>query len=94
LSGVDSHIVLVGGKPTMNYVLACLTLFHRGADEVVLRARGRAINKAVDAALLVMNRFMTGVKAKKVDVGTERLITDDGRLVEKSVITITLYRKA
>jgi DNA-binding protein len=78
----------------MNYVLACLTLFHRGADEVVLRARGRAINKAVDAALLVMNRFMTGVKAKRVDVGTERLTTDDGRLVEKSVITITLYRKA
>jgi len=94
LSGVDSYTVLVGGKPTMNYVLACLTLFHRGADEVVLRARGRAINKAVDAALLVMNRFMTGVKAKKVDVGTERLTTDDGRLVEKSVITITLYRKA
>lgn len=86
--------VLVGSKPVMNYVLACLTLFHQGAEEVVLKARGRAINKAVDAALLVLNRFMAGARVKNVEVGTERLTTEDGRTVEKSTIAITLTKGA
>ncbi|RLF08842.1 MAG: DNA-binding protein Alba [Thermoprotei archaeon] len=92
MSEASKWSVFVGGKPTMNYVLACLTLFHQGANEVVLKARGRAINKAVDAALLVLNRFMADAKVKRVEVGTERLTTDDGRPVEKSVISITLSR--
>ena len=30
----DSNSVLIGKKPVMNYVLACITLFHSGAKEV------------------------------------------------------------
>jgi len=92
LSEGNRGSVLVGSKPTMNYVLACLTLFHQGAEEVVLRARGRAISKAVDVALLVLNRFMASAKVKKIDLGTERLTAEDGRSVEKSVIAITLAK--
>jgi DNA-binding protein len=30
----ESNSVLIGRKPVMNYVLACITLFHGGAKEV------------------------------------------------------------
>ncbi|MEB3779909.1 MAG: RNA-binding protein, partial [Desulfurococcales archaeon] len=42
--------VRIGRKPVMNYVLAILTtLMEQGVNQVVVRARGRNINKAVDA---------------------------------------------
>jgi len=39
----DSNIVFVGKKPAMSYVLACVTQFNDGKEEVILKARGRAI---------------------------------------------------
>jgi DNA-binding protein Alba len=33
----ESNSVLVGKKPVMNYVLACITLFHGGAKEVSVK---------------------------------------------------------
>ena len=36
----ESSSVLIGRKPVMNYVLACITLFHGGAKEVSVKARG------------------------------------------------------
>jgi len=44
----DENIVLIGKKPVMNYVVACLTFFNSGAKKVVVKARGRAICRAVD----------------------------------------------
>jgi DNA-binding protein len=43
-------VILIGKKPPMNYVLATLTAFHEGAGEVVIKARGQSISKAVDVA--------------------------------------------
>ena len=37
------NVVLIGRKPVMNYVIACLTFFNAGEEEVVVKARGRAI---------------------------------------------------
>jgi len=48
--------VLIGRKPVMNYVLACITLFHSGAKEVNIKARGRAISRAVDVAEIHWDR--------------------------------------
>ena len=40
--GSDST-VFVGKKPTMSYVLACLTLFQNGTVDITLKARGRPV---------------------------------------------------
>jgi hypothetical protein len=42
--------ILVGNKNVMSYVLACVTLFNKGAEEVVIKARGRLISRAVDVS--------------------------------------------
>ena len=84
--------VLVGNKPVMNYVLACITLFHQGAKEVCIKARGRAISKAVDVVEVVRNRFLTDVKVKNIEIGTEQITTQDGRNINTSTIEITLTK--
>ncbi len=72
------NVVFIGSKPVMNYVLAAITQFNEGANEVVLKARGRAISKAVDTAEIVRNRFLQGLEVKNIDIGTEEVTGDRG----------------
>jgi len=39
------NVVLIGRKPVMNYVVACITFFNAGEKQVVVKARGRAISE-------------------------------------------------
>ena len=57
----------------MNYVLACLTLFQNGSNEVHIKARGKSISTAVDAAEIVRKRFATEAKLKEIKIDTEQL---------------------
>ena len=51
--------VYVGNKGVMNYVLAVITQFNtEKAEEVRIKARGRAISRAVDVEEMLKNRFM------------------------------------
>ncbi len=65
--------ILVGRKPVMNYVLACLTTFQNGSPQVTLKARGRSITKAVDTALLTVERYSAGSTIKGIAISTEQL---------------------
>jgi DNA-binding protein len=69
----DSNAVLIGKKPIMNYVLACITLFHSGAKEISIKARGRAISRAIDVAEVVRRRFLPDVKVKRIGIGTDQM---------------------
>ncbi len=69
----ESNAILIGRKPAMNYVLACITVFHGGAKEINVKARGRAISRAVDVVEIVRRRFLPDVKIKTVDIGTQQL---------------------
>jgi len=46
----DDNIIFVGTKAPMNYVVAVLTEFKKN-NEVIIKARGRSISKAVESAL-------------------------------------------
>ena len=78
----------------MNYVLACITLFHGGANEVDVKARGRAISRAVDVVEVTRRRFMPDVKVKKIDIGTDQLASfeEGGTPTNVSTIEITLAK--
>ena len=73
----ESNSVLVGRKPVMSYVLACLTLFHGGAKEVSVKARGRAISRAVDVVEIVRRRFLPDLKVENISIGTEQIQSAD-----------------
>ncbi len=90
----ENNAVLVGTKPVMNYVLACITLFHSGAKEISVKARGRSISRAIDVAEVVRRRFLPDVKIKSVGIGTDHLPSreEGGSMSNISTIEITLIR--
>jgi archaea-specific DNA-binding protein len=90
----DSNIIYIGNKPPMNYVTAIMTLLNSGSfTEVVLKARGNAISRAVDAAEITHNRFLTNAEVKHINIGTEVVTSEDGRKTNVSSIEICLAMK-
>ncbi len=66
--------IRIGRKPVMNYVLAILTtLMEQGTNQVVVKARGRNINKAVDAVEIVRKRFAKNVDIKDIKIDSQEL---------------------
>jgi len=90
----DANAVLIGKKPIMNYVLACITFFHGGAKEVSIKARGRSISRAIDVAEVVRHRFLPDVKIKNIGIGTDQLLPQEegDSPINVSTIEITLER--
>jgi DNA-binding protein len=89
----ENNAVLIGTKPVMNYVLACITFFHGGAKEVIIKARGRAISRAIDVAEVVRRRFLPDVKITKIGIGTDQMMSQEGNApTNVSTIEITLER--
>jgi archaea-specific DNA-binding protein len=89
----DNNIIFVGKKPAMSYVLACVTQFNDGRNEIILRARGRAISHAVDVAEIVRNKFVTNAEVRSVSIGTEQVETEQGEKLNVSSIEIILGKK-
>ncbi len=87
----DENIVFIGRKPAMNYVLAVVTQFNSGSKEVVVKARGRAISRAVDVAEIVRNRFVPEAEIKDIKIATET-VEEEGRTANVSSIEIYLEK--
>ncbi|HDQ06842.1 MAG TPA: DNA-binding protein Alba [Candidatus Bathyarchaeota archaeon] len=62
----------------MNYVTACITFFNRGEKQVVVKARGRAISKAVDTVELLRRAFVKDLEIQQIGIGTEELVSAEG----------------
>ena len=88
----EENVIYVGNKPPMSYVLAVVTQFNSGSSEVVIKARGRAISRAVDAAEITRNRFVTDAKVKEIRIGTESITNEEGRTSNVSSIEIALAK--
>ena len=72
--------VRIGRKPIQSYVLAILmNLVDQNAKRVVVKARGRNINKAVDAVEIVRNRFAKGsnIKVESCEIGSHEIEVTD-----------------
>jgi len=91
---LEDNIIYVGNKPVMNYVLAAVTQFNDGVKDVTIKARGKAISRAVDTAEVVKNRFMQDVKVKDIKIGTEELEGEKGDKINVSSIEIFLNRSS
>jgi len=89
----EENHVLIGQKPVMSYVLACLTSFNTGAKRVVVKARGRAISRAVDTAELLRRAFMKDVEVEKIEIGTVQMERPDRPRSNVSTMEIVLVKK-
>ena len=88
---IGENVVLVGKKPTMSYVLAAVTQFSDGLDEIHIKSRGRNISRAVDVAEVVRNRFVQGLTTD-VTIGTQEIRDDQNNRLNVSTIDIALKK--
>ncbi|BBL68462.1 DNA/RNA-binding protein albA [Methanoculleus chikugoensis] len=90
---IKDNTVFVGNKPVMNYVLAVVTQFNNGAEEVAIKARGKAISRAVDTAEIALNRFLANVDKKEIFTSTEMIDTDTGKTNVSSIEIVLAHAK-
>jgi DNA-binding protein len=87
----ETRTVIVGqSKPLLNYVTACITMFNGGARKVVLRARGEAINMAVEVYQELKKHFISNVKISNITIDGENVTSRDGRQLNLPVLEIEL----
>ena len=89
---MDDNNIFIGGKPFMNYVTGVVMQFTtKNADEVVIKARGKFISRAVDVAEVSSKRFLEGsAEVKNIKIDSEEFKNDEGKDIRVSIIEVTL----
>lgn len=88
----NEHIVFIGKKPVMNYVVACLTFFNSGAKRVCVKARGRAISRAVDTVELLRRSLVKDLQLQGINLSTEEVTRSEGQKAKVSAIEIAVTK--
>ncbi|MCW4054735.1 MAG: DNA-binding protein Alba [Candidatus Bathyarchaeota archaeon] len=85
------EVIFIGNKPPMSYVMAVITAMSSGTiNEIMLKARGRAITTAVDVAEITTNRFMKDLKVTAIGIGTEEMPPREGDQRSRMVSTMEI----
>ena len=79
----------------MNYVTGVVMQFTtQGANEVVIKARGKFISRCVDVAEVAAKRFLeNSVQVEGIKIDSEEFQNKEGRDIRVSSIEITLKKK-
>lgn len=87
--------IFIGGKPFMNYVTGVVMQFTtKNAEDVIIKARGKFISRAVDVAEVAAKRFLLGqVDISGIKIDSDEFQNKEGRQVRVSIIEITLHKK-
>ena len=88
---MEENTIFIGNKPVMNYVLAVVTQFN-DYDTVILRARGKAISRAVDTAEIVRNSFVPEADVTDIQISTEEVENYNNEKTNVSIIEIKLEK--
>lgn len=88
----DEHTVFIGSRPFMNYVTGVVMQFTtQGATEVMIKGRGKFINRCVDVVEVASKRFLEGqIEVRDVKLGSEAFKNKEGKDIRVSTIEITL----
>lgn len=87
--------IFIGDKQFMNYVTGVVMQFTTEHEkEVIVKARGKFISRAVDVVEVIVKRFLKGqVLAEDIAIDSEEFVNKEGKNVRVSTIEIVLRRK-
>lgn len=85
----ENEIFISSKKPAINYVLAAQTIASKGIANIIIKARGNNINKAVDVAQISVNRFLISYSVISTNIGTDVFELEDNK--KRNVSTIEIY---
>lgn len=90
----DTNSIFVGAKPFMNYVTGIVMQFTtKNEQEVLVKARGKFISRAVDVVEVARNRFLEGqIDIDRIGVNSEEFKNKEGKDVRVSTIEIVLKK--
>jgi|SRR3989338_5600626 len=89
----NENVVFIGIKPFMNYVTSVIMLLTtKNMSEVVIKARGKWISRAVDVAEIVTKKFLKerNLKISNVKIDSDERENDEGNKINVSTIEITI----
>jgi DNA-binding protein len=92
----DVNIIFIGEKPFMNYVTGVVTQFQtKKQKEVIIKARGKFISRAVDVAEVSAKKFLRDekIKVKNIVINSEEFENKEGKKVSVSTIDIVLEKE-
>ncbi len=91
----EDNSIFVGGKPFMNYVTGLVMQFTtKDAKEVIIKARGKYISRAVDIAEVAAKRFLKDqIEISDIKIDSEEFKNKEGKNVRVSAIEITLTKQ-
>jgi len=86
--------VFIGEKPFMNYVTSVVMQFtSKSADDVIVKARGKFISRAVDVSEVAVKRFLKDqIVVGDIKIDSQDFKNKEGREVRVSTIEIVLKR--
>ncbi len=90
----QDNAIFVGDKPFMNYVTGIVMQFTtHEQEEVIVKARGKHISRAVDVTEMAVKRFLAGqIRIRNVSIDSNEVRNREGKLVRVSTIEISLER--
>jgi archaea-specific DNA-binding protein len=92
----DSNSVLIGNKPFISYVKSVTIQFKaKNREEVIVKARGKQINRAIDIVEFVKKRALKdlNLETTKIKIDSNEFENKQGKKVNVSFVEITLSRK-
>ena len=91
----NENVIYIGSKPFMNYINGVVMQFNtKGSQEVIIKARGKFITKAVDVAEVVKRKFLDekNISITNIKTNSEEFENKEGRKVNVSTIEIILSK--
>jgi len=90
----EEHSIFIGQKPFMNYVTSVVVQFTtKNASEVVIKARGKFIARAIDVAEVASKRFLTNkIEVANISINSEEFKNQENKEVRVSTIEIVLRK--
>ena len=92
----NDNVIFIGNKPFMIYVTSVVIQFTtKNNKEVIIKARGKFINRAVDVAEVARKRFLQdqNLGVKDIKINSEEFENKEGKKVNVSTIEITLIKQ-
>lgn len=90
----NDNSIFIGEKPFMNYVTSVVMQFtNYGVPEVLVKARGKFISRAVDIAEVCTKRFLKGkIEVRAIRIDSEEFVNKEGKNIRVSIIEIALAK--
>ncbi len=88
----ENNVLLIGKKPAKSYAAAAM--YKMGSESsIIIKARGKAISKAVDVAEIILNKLGNGnYELGSISIGTAE-VESEGQKRSISTIEIILNKK-